>query len=125
MCDHRSGCMEEITVQRYIFLIYNTILISHVHSILPLVHSILPLVHYRYTWCGSHSHDAIVSGLAFLPASISYTLGTNIFGPVASKIGRWLSTMLGMITIAVCLFAVSLHRHSSVFNVLHIVSVSV
>ncbi|XP_060557668.1 synaptic vesicular amine transporter-like [Ruditapes philippinarum] len=44
-------------------------------------------------------------GLAFLPASISYLLGTNIFGPVASKIGRWLSTMLGMIVISICLFA--------------------
>ncbi|KAL4231166.1 hypothetical protein ACF0H5_008748 [Mactra antiquata] len=45
-------------------------------------------------------------GLAFLPASISYLLGTNIFGPVASKIGRWLSTMLGMIVISICLFVI-------------------
>ncbi|XP_052224886.1 synaptic vesicular amine transporter-like [Dreissena polymorpha] len=49
-------------------------------------------------------------GLAFLPASISYSLGTNIFGPVASKIGRWLSTMLGMITISICLFAIPFCR---------------
>ncbi|XP_052773017.1 synaptic vesicular amine transporter-like [Mya arenaria] len=49
-------------------------------------------------------------GLAFLPASISYCLGTNIFGPVASKIGRWLSTMLGMIFIAICLFVIPFCR---------------
>lgn len=53
----------------------------------------------------------LVSGLAFLPASISYSLGTNIFGPVASKIGRWLSTMLGMVFIAICLFVVSFFHH--------------
>ena len=27
-------------------------------------------------------------GAAFLPASISYLIGTNIFGPVGHKIGR-------------------------------------
>ena len=48
-----------------------------------------------------------ISGVAFLPASISYLIGTNIFGPVASKIGRWLSTMIGMVIIGVCLFVVS------------------
>lgn len=28
-------------------------------------------------------------GIAFLPASISYLIGTNIFGPLAHKIGRF------------------------------------
>lgn len=28
-------------------------------------------------------------GAAFLPASVSYLLGTNIFGPLAHKIGRY------------------------------------
>jgi DHA1 family solute carrier family 18 vesicular amine transporter 1/2 len=27
-------------------------------------------------------------GAAFLPASISYLIGTNLFGPMAHKIGR-------------------------------------
>lgn len=27
-------------------------------------------------------------GAAFLPASISYLIGTNIFGPLAHKMGR-------------------------------------
>jgi DHA1 family solute carrier family 18 vesicular amine transporter 1/2 len=29
------------------------------------------------------------SGAAFLPASISYLIGTNVFGPMAHKIGRF------------------------------------
>ncbi len=28
-------------------------------------------------------------GIAFLPASMSYLIGTNIFGPLAHKIGRF------------------------------------
>jgi len=36
------------------------------------------------TW----SAGSIERGAAFLPASISYLLGTNIFGPLAHKIGR-------------------------------------
>jgi DHA1 family solute carrier family 18 vesicular amine transporter 1/2 len=27
-------------------------------------------------------------GAAFLPASISYLIGTNLFGPIAHKMGR-------------------------------------
>ena len=30
----------------------------------------------------------IPPGAAFLPASISYLIGTNIFGPLAHKMGR-------------------------------------
>ena len=36
------------------------------------------------------SHLVIVDlGAAFLPASISYLIGTNLFGPIAHKMGRW------------------------------------
>ncbi|CAF0881944.1 unnamed protein product, partial [Didymodactylos carnosus] len=45
-------------------------------------------------------------GAAFLPASISYLIGTNIFGPIAHKIGRWLCCMLGLIIIAFSLICV-------------------
>ncbi|KAK3732081.1 hypothetical protein RRG08_026466 [Elysia crispata] len=45
-------------------------------------------------------------GVAFLPASISYLIGTNIFGPLAHKIGRWLSALIGMFIIAGCCFAI-------------------
>ena len=35
------------------------------------------------------SHSAVVNlGAAFLPASISYLIGTNLFGPIAHKMGR-------------------------------------
>ncbi|TEA41703.1 hypothetical protein DBR06_SOUSAS1510106 [Sousa chinensis] len=38
-------------------------------------------------------------GVAFLPASISYLIGTNIFGILAHKMGRWLCALLGMIIV--------------------------
>lgn len=49
-------------------------------------------------------------GVAFLPASISYLIGTNIFGPLAHKIGRWLSALIGMFIIAGCCFAIPFSR---------------
>lgn len=45
-------------------------------------------------------------GVTFLPASISYLIGTNLFGPLGHKIGRWLAAMLGLIIIGVCLLCV-------------------
>ena len=30
-------------------------------------------------------------GVTFLPASISYLIGTNLFGPLGHRIGRWLA----------------------------------
>jgi len=45
-------------------------------------------------------------GAAFLPASISYLIGTNIFGPLAHKIGRWLSGFIGLVVIGFCLLAI-------------------
>ncbi|RWS06941.1 synaptic vesicular amine transporter-like protein [Dinothrombium tinctorium] len=46
-------------------------------------------------------------GAAFLPASISYLIGTNIFGPLGHRIGRWLATMIGLIAISISLFSIS------------------
>uniref|UniRef100_A0A0K0DN88 MFS domain-containing protein n=1 Tax=Angiostrongylus cantonensis TaxID=6313 RepID=A0A0K0DN88_ANGCA len=45
-------------------------------------------------------------GAAFLPASISYLVGTNIFGPLAHKIGRWLSALIGLLVIGFCLLSI-------------------
>uniref|UniRef100_A0A0N5A0D0 MFS domain-containing protein n=1 Tax=Parastrongyloides trichosuri TaxID=131310 RepID=A0A0N5A0D0_PARTI len=42
-------------------------------------------------------------GIAFLPTSVSYLIGTSIFGPLAHKIGRWLSGFIGLIVIGFCL----------------------
>ncbi|CAJ0609364.1 unnamed protein product [Cylicocyclus nassatus] len=45
-------------------------------------------------------------GAAFLPASVSYLIGTNIFGPLAHKMGRWLSAFIGLIVIGFCLLSI-------------------
>ncbi|XP_025095624.1 synaptic vesicular amine transporter-like [Pomacea canaliculata] len=50
-------------------------------------------------------------GIAFLPASLSYLIGTNLFGPMGHKIGRWLSAMIGMIIIGLCLFAIPFSKN--------------
>lgn len=47
-------------------------------------------------------------GAAFLPASIAYLVGTNIFGPLGHRIGRWLSSLIGLVMIALALLSVSL-----------------
>ncbi|KAI1705552.1 major facilitator superfamily domain-containing protein [Ditylenchus destructor] len=54
----------------------------------------------------SWSAGSFERGAAFLPASISYMIGTNIFGPLAHKIGRWLSGFIGLVIIGFCLLAI-------------------
>lgn len=51
-------------------------------------------------------------GVTFLPASISYLIGTNLFGPLGHKIGRWLAALLGLVIIGVCLICV-INNHST------------
>ncbi|XP_049435712.1 chromaffin granule amine transporter [Epinephelus fuscoguttatus] len=45
-------------------------------------------------------------GMAFLPASVSYLIGTNLFGVLANKMGRWLCSMLGMFIVGISLLCV-------------------
>lgn len=45
-------------------------------------------------------------GAAFLPASISYLIGTNMFGPLGHKMGRWLASLVGLAVIGISLLAV-------------------
>ncbi|KAI1230056.1 Chromaffin granule amine transporter, partial [Lamprotornis superbus] len=45
-------------------------------------------------------------GMAFLPASISYLVGTNLFGILANKMGRWLCSMIGMAVVGISLLCV-------------------
>ncbi|CAI9620825.1 unnamed protein product [Staurois parvus] len=45
-------------------------------------------------------------GVAFLPASVSYLIGTNIFGPLAHKMGRWLCAFIGMIMVGISIICV-------------------
>lgn len=49
-------------------------------------------------------------GAAFLPASISYLIGTNIFGPLGHIMGRSLASFLGLIISGVSLIFVSLKQ---------------
>lgn len=46
-------------------------------------------------------------GVTFLPASISYLIGTNLFGPLGHRIGRWRAALIGLVVIGACLIAVS------------------
>ncbi|XP_021334159.2 chromaffin granule amine transporter isoform X2 [Danio rerio] len=45
-------------------------------------------------------------GVAFLPASVSYLIGTNLFGILANKMGRWLCSMVGMFIVGISLLCV-------------------
>ncbi|XP_028172257.1 synaptic vesicular amine transporter-like [Ostrinia furnacalis] len=45
-------------------------------------------------------------GVAFLPASICYLIGTNLFGPLGHKMGRWLAACSGLLIIGICLILV-------------------
>ncbi|NXW78295.1 VMAT1 protein, partial [Hirundo rustica] len=47
-------------------------------------------------------------GMAFLPASISYLIGTNLFGVLANRMGRWLCSMTGMAVVGISLLCVPL-----------------
>ncbi|XP_044258856.1 synaptic vesicular amine transporter [Tribolium madens] len=47
-------------------------------------------------------------GVTFLPASISYLIGTNLFGPLGHRMGRWLAALLGLVIIGICLMLIPL-----------------
>ncbi|NXS85810.1 VMAT1 protein, partial [Erpornis zantholeuca] len=48
-------------------------------------------------------------GMAFLPASVSYLIGTNLFGILANRMGRqWLCSMIGMAVVGISLLCVPL-----------------
>lgn len=51
--------------------------------------------------------DRWKQGVTFLPASISYLIGTNLFGPLGHRMGRWLAALIGLVVIGVCLMCVS------------------
>ncbi|GCC22219.1 hypothetical protein chiPu_0000604 [Chiloscyllium punctatum] len=50
-------------------------------------------------------------GIAFVPASVSYLIGTNIFGVLAHKMGRWLCSLLGMIIVGISIVCVPLAKN--------------
>ncbi|XP_072537244.1 chromaffin granule amine transporter [Salminus brasiliensis] len=50
-------------------------------------------------------------GVAFLPASVSYLIGTNLFGLLANKMGRWLCSMIGMVIVGISLICVPMAKN--------------
>ncbi|NP_777078.1 synaptic vesicular amine transporter [Bos taurus] len=50
-------------------------------------------------------------GVAFLPASVSYLIGTNVFGILAHKMGRWLCALLGMIIVGMSILCIPLAKN--------------
>lgn len=66
-------------------------------------------------WMKEHMNaDNWAQGIAFLPASVSYLLGTNVFGIVAHRIGHWLSAFMGMILCSICLLCVRTFYSTSI-----------
>ncbi|GAB1603909.1 synaptic vesicular amine transporter-like [Argonauta hians] len=55
-------------------------------------------------------------GVAFLPASVSYLIGTNIFGLMAHKIGRWLTALIGMLMIGFLMISIPFSK-----NIFHLI----
>ncbi|KAM8860310.1 synaptic vesicular amine transporter [Spinachia spinachia] len=49
-------------------------------------------------------------GVAFLPASISYLIGTYIFGTLAHKMGRWLCALIGITVVGISVMCVPLAK---------------
>lgn len=49
-------------------------------------------------------------GATFLPASISYLIGTNLFGPLGHRMGRWLASLIGLVIIGICLMCIPLAK---------------
>ncbi|XP_037322428.1 synaptic vesicular amine transporter [Pungitius pungitius] len=49
-------------------------------------------------------------GVAFLPASISYLIGTYIFGTLAHKMGRWLCALIGITVVGISVICVPLAK---------------
>ncbi|XP_063848069.1 synaptic vesicular amine transporter-like isoform X2 [Scylla paramamosain] len=45
-------------------------------------------------------------GIVFIPASVSYLIGTNLFGPLGHLMGRWLASLLGLFIIGICLMSI-------------------
>ncbi|XP_043273073.1 synaptic vesicular amine transporter isoform X2 [Venturia canescens] len=50
-------------------------------------------------------------GATFLPASISYLIGTNLFGPLGHRMGRWLASLIGLVIIGFCLMCIPLAKN--------------
>ncbi|VDP12259.1 unnamed protein product [Onchocerca flexuosa] len=98
-CEPEGTGLKELATDPYIIVAAGSITIGNLG--IAMLEPSLPLWMME-SWQAS----SFERGIAFLPASASYLIGTNIFGPLAHKIGRWLSSFLGLIIIGICLIAI-------------------
>uniref|UniRef100_A0A8R1Y2Q0 MFS domain-containing protein n=1 Tax=Onchocerca volvulus TaxID=6282 RepID=A0A8R1Y2Q0_ONCVO len=98
-CEPEGTGLKELAADPYIVVAAGSITIGNLG--IAMLEPSLPLWMME-SWKAS----SFERGIAFLPASASYLIGTNIFGPLAHKIGRWLSSFLGLIIIGICLIAI-------------------
>jgi len=50
--------------------------------------------------------ESLELGAAFLPASVSYLIGTNLFGSLGHTMGRWRAAQIGLAIIGTCMISV-------------------
>ncbi|XP_067118303.1 synaptic vesicular amine transporter-like isoform X2 [Centruroides vittatus] len=50
-------------------------------------------------------------GLVFIPDSLGYLIGTNFFGPISFKFGRWLTAMLSLFLVGACAMTIPFAVH--------------
>lgn len=60
--------------------------------------------------------ESLELGAAFLPASVSYLIGTNLFGSLGHTMGRWRAAQIGLAVIGTCLISVSLSPSIEIHN---------
>uniref|UniRef100_A0A158Q913 MFS domain-containing protein n=1 Tax=Elaeophora elaphi TaxID=1147741 RepID=A0A158Q913_9BILA len=102
-CEPEGTGLKELATDPYIIVAAGSITIGNLG--IAMLEPSLPLWMME-SWQAS----SFERGIAFLPASVSYMIGTNIFGPLAHKIGRWLSSFLGLIIIGICLLVIPTAR---------------
>ncbi|CAJ0583366.1 unnamed protein product, partial [Mesorhabditis spiculigera] len=49
---------------------------------------------------------AMERGLVYLPCSLMYLIGTNSFGPIALKMGRWLASTTGLLVLGLAMLVI-------------------
>ncbi|VDM24535.1 unnamed protein product [Toxocara canis] len=84
--EQEGTAMKELATDPYIVVAAGAITIGNLG--IAMLEPSLPLWMMETWQAGSFER-----GAAFLPASISYLIGTNVFGPLAHKMGRFVSTI--------------------------------
>ncbi|KAJ0169786.1 hypothetical protein K1T71_014392 [Dendrolimus kikuchii] len=95
--------LKELISDPYILVTAGAIMVANIG--IAMLESCLPI------WMADTMEAARwEQGVAFLPASISYLIGTNLFGPLGHIMGRWRAACAGLVIIGVCLLLVPIAR---------------